>query len=410
MRVRRGELSLLWKFYLADFIDYSFALTSLILIVYFSDYKGFSLGVGALVLFVVEIFGFLFEIPTGAFADIYGRKKSTLVYYFSVFIIFLLIPFSKNLLFLLVLFALFGIAITFRSGAKQAWIVEHLIKNKRKDLIQNYFTRKSIISAAGIIFAGLFLSGFFYFLPADLELKIFGLNLLSIDLIWIIEGVSALFIGGFLLFTKEDFLIKTKKPANYIKQSIDLVKKGFIYSFKHPVIFALLVSATLGTIFSGIVFISLQPFMINNGVPIEYFGVISSFVGFFAIFSPKISQIICTKFKKKNLYLAFLEGIRFFFTFIILLTSGIFSALFFLFIFKIFYSFENPISSAYFQEHAPSKQRATIGSIQNISYSFGGFIAFGLGAFVLNFISPKLFIFFGGFLIIPIIIIYLKIR
>ncbi len=75
---------------------------------------------------VLEFAAFIFEVPTGVVADVYGRRLSLVLGSFMVgaaFILEGLVP-----LFWAILFAqvLFGIGATFRSGAWEAWIADEL--------------------------------------------------------------------------------------------------------------------------------------------------------------------------------------------------------------------------------------------------------------------------------------------
>ena len=71
----------------------------------------------------------LFEIPTGAIADIYGRKFSVVLAYIFAGIIIILVPLSRNFYYLFFLFLMWGITDTFRTGADEAWVISNLKKN-----------------------------------------------------------------------------------------------------------------------------------------------------------------------------------------------------------------------------------------------------------------------------------------
>ncbi len=409
MLFKKGELSLLWRFYLSQFLGFSFAIVPLIIFIYFFQ-KGFSLGFGIFLVAISNVSGVIFEIPTGVFADRFGRKKSTLIYYFLSALIFLTIPFLNSQLFLLLAFFMFGIAITFRSGAFRAWVVDNLREHKRKDLIQTFFTKSHMILAAGFTISGLIFSGMFFLFPENFTFSLFNKKFITLDIVWFVEGFVFLISGLILLSAKESFSIqKLKTIKKEFKESVKLSKKGFIYSFKHPVIFAIIMSALLSTIFTNIKWAASQPFMLNNSIPIAYFGYIGSILAIFGVFLPLISEKIVKKVKK-NLYLASLTIITFIASMSILSIKGPILAFLYLFIVRADDYLSTPVEEAYFHEHTPSKQRATMDSILNLFYSFGGLIALGIGGYLLNVISPALFIFFGAFLLIPIVIVYLRIK
>ena len=73
------------------------------------------------------------------------------------------------------MFFLWGIAATFRSGAKKAWVVDNLEKAKRKDLIQPYLTKSRMIFAGGFVISGLILAGIIFLFSADMEFTLFNI-------------------------------------------------------------------------------------------------------------------------------------------------------------------------------------------------------------------------------------------
>ena len=75
---------------------------------------------------VLEVSAFLFEVPTGVVADVYGRRLSVIVGTFLVgagFIIEGLFPMFGVIL---VAQVLWGVGSTFDSGARQAWIADEI--------------------------------------------------------------------------------------------------------------------------------------------------------------------------------------------------------------------------------------------------------------------------------------------
>ncbi|MFH1212214.1 MAG: MFS transporter, partial [Candidatus Woesearchaeota archaeon] len=82
---------------------------------------------------MMPLFMLLFEIPTGAVADIYGRKFSVLLGTIIEGIALISIFFLHNYYALLFAFAMIGLGSTFGSGASEAWIID-LIKKKKKRL------------------------------------------------------------------------------------------------------------------------------------------------------------------------------------------------------------------------------------------------------------------------------------
>ncbi len=83
----------------------------------------------------------ILEIPTGVFADAFGRRKSMLMAFGAYILSFLMLYFfsSFSLYALAMVFFAFGEA--FRSGTHKALILEHLTLNDMEDLKVEYYGR-----------------------------------------------------------------------------------------------------------------------------------------------------------------------------------------------------------------------------------------------------------------------------
>ena len=66
---------------------------------------------------VLALFIFLFEVPTGLFADKFGRKKSIIVGIAIFFVETVIMFFARGFMAFAVIFALTGIAVTFMTGS-----------------------------------------------------------------------------------------------------------------------------------------------------------------------------------------------------------------------------------------------------------------------------------------------------
>src|SRR3989344_1277986 len=75
---KQGELKLLWLFYLDALISPMLFFMPAFIIIYFRN-LGFSLFQISLLTMMMPLLMLLFEIPTGAIADVYGRKFSVLL-------------------------------------------------------------------------------------------------------------------------------------------------------------------------------------------------------------------------------------------------------------------------------------------------------------------------------------------
>lgn len=107
MKFQEEELKTLWPFYLDYLVSPMLHFAPAFMIVFFRDLN-FSLFQIGILLAIYPLFALIFELPTGAFADLYGRKASCLLGYFLEGIGFLSIFFLSDYYLILGAFALIG--------------------------------------------------------------------------------------------------------------------------------------------------------------------------------------------------------------------------------------------------------------------------------------------------------------
>lgn len=122
-------------------------------ILYLSD-KGLNLFYIGLMGTVLETIRFFTEVPLGAFADCYGRKKS--LYLGSLFMFLSMCIFSclddKSLIFMILCMVLMGIGNSFESGAIESWLAEYLIVTKREEELDSRLFKINILNVFGGVF------------------------------------------------------------------------------------------------------------------------------------------------------------------------------------------------------------------------------------------------------------------
>jgi len=84
---------------------------------------------------------FVFEIPTGAYADFFGRKRSYVIHAGLLSLAGLIYFFSHSFLFFILAELIAAISFTFASGAIDAWLVDNVSENwaMRTDYIFSQF-------------------------------------------------------------------------------------------------------------------------------------------------------------------------------------------------------------------------------------------------------------------------------
>lgn len=131
---------------------------------------------------VLEAVVFVAEVPTGIVADVYSRRLSLLVGFALIGLGFVLEGAVPAFLAILGSQVLWGIGVTFTSGAQQAWITDEVGADK----VGHIFTRATQIQLAGS-FAGILGAG--------------ALGLLSVQVPIVAGGIGFLVLTGVLALT-----------------------------------------------------------------------------------------------------------------------------------------------------------------------------------------------------------------
>lgn len=391
----KGELKLLWPFYLEYFIASSIFLIPIFSVLYF-NHLGLSFFQIGILLAVSSLTQLILEIPTGAFADIYGRKKSVLLGYFIEGICMFSLFFVKRYSLILFLFALWGIGMTFSSGSKDAWIVDS-INRKNKKLVHNFFNKQQSIISLGLIISGI--------------IGAFFVQLFSIRIIWLMAAIS--YVSSITLlsiFAEEIHDSKHIKVKNSYKNLINQSKKTFSYGYKHHVLFYYL-SATFIFAF-GIFFISSlswTPLLKNFNFPDYAIGYVGSLLAFVSMIAPFFSKNTVKNKKERNFIIYCLTASALV-TLLILFANSWLYVLAILLITELFINMRGPVSEVYFHRFIPQKLRATMGSIKSMLISMASILSFLIGGYLIDLIGPRYTFFIYTPLIIPVIWIYLKIK
>jgi len=392
---KKEELRILWPFYLEYFIASLLFFAPAFWVIYFLDY-GFNLFQIGILIAASQLAVLVFEIPTGSFADLYGRKLSVIVGYFIEGLCMFSLFFVKEYYAVLLLFTLLGIGATFSSGSKDAWIVD-MINKKDKKLIHSFFNKMQVFINSGLFFSGLL---------GAVAVKYFG-----ISIIWLIAALSYL-LSIILLsfFTQEIYSRKKIKISQSFKNLTSQTKKSVEYSYHHHVLFYFLIA---GVIFAFALNlqtnISWIPLLKELGMEDYQFGYLWSAMALVVAVSPIFAIKFLKKRKERNfIILTMILGAII--TVLILVAFNLISAIFILLLSLFFFFSKNPAQEVYFHRFIPSKLRATIGSVKNMIIALASIISLPLAGFLVDKIGGRYTIFISALLVIPSIILYLKIK
>jgi MFS family permease len=314
-----------WLLYYLQFVDYT--------------------GVG--VLESIHLFALLFtEIPTGAIADLLGKKKSLIIAFSLISVGNLIMGLAQDMSFLVISVVVITLGDAFNSGAFEALVYDSLIELKQRKKYQTILARISSIGSATIAVVSI-LGGILYMI--DFRLPFFMTSLVS--------GVGAL-----LCFWLTEPSIDSEKVN---------VRLALKQSFQgiHNLVNKRLIKQTVGLLFIG--FVLVAGFELIDDVIVVELGYNPSQLGFiyasFGIVAAISAQLVPRVTKRIGnmrsiLGAAFLLGLSFILTPLvgIVLTTG------FVIMRVISTVLIENTSSVIINNNTPSKDRATTLSTFNM--------------------------------------------
>lgn len=157
----------------------------------------------------LEVTVFLFEIPTGLVADVYSRRLSCIIGFFSISAAYLLMGAVPAFEAIIVGHFLWGVGFTFTSGAYNAWLVDEVGQDRAGDAFLRGGQIGKIASVAGI-------------------LSSIALGSLHLQLPLLIgAGISLLSAAFLLLFMRETGFTPTpRENRNTFQKMFDTFRDG----------------------------------------------------------------------------------------------------------------------------------------------------------------------------------------
>ena|SRR5680860_120522 len=157
-------------------------------------------------------FVILAEMPTGSFADNFGRHRSMVISCFLLSASTLCYFLSSSFWFFVLAEIIAAFGHTFSSGAAEAWLVDSLQSRNEKHLQKDVFHYGPFISTFGVI-SGVILGSY--------------LGSFDLSFPWLASSILMLIVGIFSLFIKENYHQKKVCKKNFLSsQLIEAWKSG----------------------------------------------------------------------------------------------------------------------------------------------------------------------------------------
>ncbi len=131
----------------------------------------------SLIITLAYLMQMMWELPSGALADLIGRRKIVFISFIITAISFLSFYFAEGFVWFLVLNLLISIGDSFRSGSEEALIYDSFREDGKEDKISEVFSKGSAIYQGGLIF-GAILGGVLYAINPIFPSISYGISLL----------------------------------------------------------------------------------------------------------------------------------------------------------------------------------------------------------------------------------------
>lgn len=226
---------------------------------------------------------FLFEVPSGVFADLYGRKNSLILSSIFLTTAFLIFGIGRNYVIFLLAALLWAIAQSLRSGADTAILFDSLKSIKKTNLFTKYNGRAN-----------------------SLEMLILGISAITGGIIANYFGNRLLFFITAILFSISIVVAITFKEPGIHKKIIEKkymrhMKQALLVSYKNKIVNNFILFFAFFGAFAYMLYYLIQPFF-NEGKYGKFIvgGVVAGYFLFCSIGS-FFSEHIIKKIKSKQL-------------------------------------------------------------------------------------------------------------
>ncbi len=345
--------------YLYKFLS-AFDITSAIWVLYLG-YKGMSLVQIGLLEGIFHITGFISEIPTGALADLFGRKRMIIIGRITSLISAIIMLFSNSFLGFAIGFILSAWGYNLNSGSEEALVYDTLKTLNREDEYLKINGRINLIIEIS--------QGLAVFIGGVLSQIDFSISYITA----IIIGIFSLIIS--FNFTEVSIRGKHEEKITIIshfKTSINILKNN-------KILLNILMFFPLIYTFSAIIYFYGQQFLNDVGYSRLDISIIFLFNGVLSSLGSILSNRIYNRFKKLG-WLTISTVIS-----ILIILMGYLSKELSILIFLsigFLTAILQPISSKLINSMVESKQRATIISVESMFFSLMMIILFPISGLI----------------------------
>jgi MFS family permease len=316
----------------------------------------------------------LMELPTGSFADKFGRHRSITLSCFLMALGLMVYFFSDNFWLFIAAEVVIGLGKTFASGALEAWMVDSLKTQGLIGLKEKLFRQESYFSSAGAILGSL--AGAYA-----------GNSNLAWP--WLMGAVLSLLVALYSLVLKEPYYDKNEKRVRVgLGQQIKIAcEHGF--SNKDLISFMVL-GAILALAVQALNMQWTIVFQKQYSLETKYLGWIFTGIALTQAWGGHLSKYSQRLFKDEKKSLAFTQIVTGVVIIVLTQLSGLTSTLSFFFLHELSRGAFKPLKQSFFNNHLLTETRATVLSLDSMINKVGSFIGLLASGFIANAYSIKI--------------------
>lgn len=309
----------------------------------------------------------LFEVPTGVVADGWGRRVSfllgTLTLAGSTYLYYLLWQLSAPFVWWAVVSVLLGLGFTFFSGAVEAWLVDALQSSGYEGGMETVFGRGQMVSGVAML-VGSVAGG-----------VIAQATNLGVPFLVRVGVLLALFAVAFLLM--HDVGFTPERSTHPLRATREVLSASIENGLKNPPVRYVMLAAPFSVGVGFYVFYALQPYLLNlYGDPRAYSiaGLAAAIVAGADIVGGWLAPYARRLFHKRTTVLILSGLVGGLLLLALGFTNVFWVALVLLTLWAVVDAAGTPVRQAYLNDMIPSKQRATVLSLDSLIGSSGGVV------------------------------------
>lgn len=314
---------------------------------------------------------FICEIPTGAFADIFGRKSSFVMSAVLISLSMLVYGSSNTFTGFVCAEIIGAFGMTFRTGAFQAWLVDSLKHHGYKGAFNKIFGRASLYNQIG--------GGIGAIAGAYLAVK-------NPALPWFVGsiGMTIVAILAYFIMREEYFVRGTFSWKMGMKSMKDMAMSSIRYGSQNKAVRFILIITFVQVYAVQALNMYWQPFFRELGVRNEHLGFVFTGMMIFIALGAFIASKMNAEGKERKVILVsmILVGATVILTSI---SSVLPIALILFFLHETGRGFWSPMADNYLHQRIPSHQRATIISVCSMAPHIGGALGLIISGLIAHF-------------------------